>query len=230
MLLYQPKKGYRYNSDTHFLYHFTYNFKPRGNVLDVGCGSGILGLLVKRDFNVNLFMVEREAQAYAYARINTAVNHIDAVLSHCDFLDYEHDEKFDFVVSNPPFYLDSVVQSTNDSLKASRYASQLPFEKMVKKINSMMKPHGEFIFCYDAKQLSVIMSVLKMYKFTVCNLRFVHSRMGKESNLVLVRAKKSSRSPLKMEAPLIIQQGDVFTDEVQAMYQKSDTYSITGEF
>jgi len=49
MLLYQPESGYCYNSDSIFLYDFIDSFKPKGRVLDVGAGCGVLGLLVARD-------------------------------------------------------------------------------------------------------------------------------------------------------------------------------------
>ena len=49
MLLYQPESGYCYNSDSMFLYDFVSSFKPKGEVLDVGAGCGIVGLLVARD-------------------------------------------------------------------------------------------------------------------------------------------------------------------------------------
>ncbi len=38
LLLYQIPNGYRYNSDSIFLYSFIKRFKPKGKVLDVGCG------------------------------------------------------------------------------------------------------------------------------------------------------------------------------------------------
>ncbi|MEJ2469363.1 MAG: methyltransferase, partial [Campylobacterales bacterium] len=46
MLLYQPSEGYCYNSDSIFLYDFVSSFKPRGRMLDVGAGCGVVGLLV----------------------------------------------------------------------------------------------------------------------------------------------------------------------------------------
>ena len=51
MLLYQPESGYCYNSDSVFLSDFIISFKPRGRMLDVGAGCGIVGLLVARDTN-----------------------------------------------------------------------------------------------------------------------------------------------------------------------------------
>ena len=47
MNLFQPKNGYCYNSDTMFLYDFTTKFNIKGDVLDVGGGCGVLGLLIK---------------------------------------------------------------------------------------------------------------------------------------------------------------------------------------
>ena len=55
MVLYQPKNGYCYNSDTHFLFNFIcINLKKfkniQGEILDIGSGSGILGLLISREY------------------------------------------------------------------------------------------------------------------------------------------------------------------------------------
>ncbi|MDO9208145.1 MAG: methyltransferase, partial [Sulfuricurvum sp.] len=46
MLLYQPDGGYCYNSDSILLYGFIAQFNPKGKLLDVGAGCGIVGLLV----------------------------------------------------------------------------------------------------------------------------------------------------------------------------------------
>ena len=62
MLLYQPESGYCYNSDSIFLYDFINSFKPKGKILDVGAGCGIIGLLVARDNKkVALDAVEKQA-------------------------------------------------------------------------------------------------------------------------------------------------------------------------
>ena len=56
MLLYQPLNGYCYNSDTHFLFNFICKNLEKyknisGELLDIGSGSGILGLLVAKKFS-----------------------------------------------------------------------------------------------------------------------------------------------------------------------------------
>ena len=87
-------------------------------VLDVGCGSGVGGLLVSRLVTArSLFQQTPEVtlndinpQALRYARINAAVAGIDAVLAPGDAL-AAVDGEFDFIVCNPP-YLDDASQRT----------------------------------------------------------------------------------------------------------------------
>jgi len=75
MLLYQPESGYCYNSDSLFLYNFINSLKPKGKVLDVGAGCGVVGLLIARDNpKVQLEAVEPQAAFIHYARTNARVN------------------------------------------------------------------------------------------------------------------------------------------------------------
>jgi len=105
MLLYQPESGYCYNSDSVFLYDFISSFKPRGKVLDVGAGCGIVGLLVARDNpKVNLEAVEKQEAFVEYATTNARVNKIENKIHKKNFLELDEDEKYDYIISNPPFY------------------------------------------------------------------------------------------------------------------------------
>jgi len=107
MLLYQPQEGYCYNSDSVFLYDFIDSFNPKGKVLDVGAGCGIVGLLVARDNpKVELEAVEKQDAFAEYAATNARVNKIDYKIHHKDFLELDEDIKYDYIISNPPFYSD----------------------------------------------------------------------------------------------------------------------------
>ncbi|MBT0606335.1 methyltransferase, partial [Campylobacter lari] len=46
--LFQYSKGYRYNNDSLLLFDFLSKYNLKGNILDIGCGCGILGLLIKQ--------------------------------------------------------------------------------------------------------------------------------------------------------------------------------------
>jgi len=160
LYLYQPTSGYAYNSDSIFLYDFITTFKPKGSLLDVGCGVGIISLLLSRDFEIETSIVDKQEIMMNYAKHNYAINHlkVDSMLD--DFSKFPEEKKFDYVISNPPFYDQNVTQSDNEHLNIARYAQHLPIETLIAKVKKVLKPRGRFIFCYDAKQVDKLLHSL----------------------------------------------------------------------
>ena len=233
MVLYQPINGYCYNSDTHFLYNFVYeNLKKyrniRGELLDIGSGSGILGLLLAREYTkLNLNQCEIQEVFQFFSSKNAQTNKLNATLYKGSFEKVEFDKRFDICVSNPPFYHSDVIKSENESLRIARYNDSLPLEQFIKKVSTVLSSEGKFFFCYDAKQVSEILILLNKYKFNLEALQFVHPKVSKDATLILVYAKKNSKSLTKIFNPLIVfENNNDFTQEVQNIYDKSATYSI----
>lgn len=227
MLLYQPESGYCYNSDSIFLYDFINRFKPKGRVLDVGAGCGIVGLLVARDNRgVLLEAVEKQAAFVELAATNARVNKQKYQLYATDFLDFEADEKYDFIISNPPFYPKGVQKSENEMLFHARYNIHLPLDAFFKKVSQILKPHSHFIFCYDASQFAEICVALERVKMRVVDVAFVHPSVNKKASLVLIHARNGSRSSLNVLAPYVIYDGQVQTQETQKIFSNANTKSI----
>ena len=233
MVLYQPTNGYCYNSDTHFLYNFIVeNLKKykniKGEVLDIGSGSGILGLLVAKDFEkIKLNQCEIQELFQFFTKKNSETNKINSKLYEGSFSNIEFDKKFDICVSNPPFYHSDVIKSENESLKIARYNDSLPLEIFIKKTATILNSEGKFFFCYDVKQINEILLLLNKYKFNLEALQFVHPKESKDATLVLVYAKRNSKSLTKVLTPLIVfDEKNEFTSFVQDIYKKSSTHSI----
>ncbi|MDD3342673.1 MAG: methyltransferase [Sulfurospirillaceae bacterium] len=229
MLLNQYEKGYRYNSDTLLLYDFIASFHPKGYLLDVGCGCGILGLLLKRDFPALLVsLLDIQEQNCTLSFDNAKQNAISLEEIICgDFLTTIFHKKFDLIVSNPPFYHKGVVKSENLSLSISRHSSYLPFDQFAHKVTKTLSNKGYFYFCYDAKQIDHVMKALLEHKLNVEDLCFVYPKSTKEASLVLVRARKNSKSLCKVHPPLFIYDHEVFSPRVQAIFNHSHTQSHT---
>ena len=233
MVLYQPINVYCYNSDTHFLYNFIYeNLKKykniKGELLDIGSGSGILGLLLAREYtNLNLNQCEIQEVFQFFSTKNAQTNKLESTLYKGSFEKVEFDKKFDICVSNPPFYHSDVIKSENENLRIARYNDSLPLEQFIKKVSSVLTSEGKFFFCYDVKQINEILILLNKYKFNLEALQFVHPKLSKDATLILVYAKKNSKSLTKIFNPLIVfENNNDFTQEVQNIYEKSSTYSI----
>jgi tRNA1Val (adenine37-N6)-methyltransferase len=227
MLLYQPQVGYCYNSDSIFLYDFISSFKPRGKMLDVGAGCGVVGLLVARDHpKVRLEAVEKQAAFVEYATTNARVNKIEYTIHQCDFLELDEVQKYDYIISNPPFYHEGASRSENEMLYNARYNVNLPLEGFFKKISRLLKPNSHFIFCYDASQFFLICAALEKVKLRVVDVRFVHPKIQRGASLVMLHVRNGSKSLMKVLPPLISFEGDDFSPEVQEIYKKAATQSI----
>jgi tRNA1Val (adenine37-N6)-methyltransferase len=219
----QPLDGYKYNSDTIVLYSFVSLFSPKGRVLDIGSGSGILSLLIKRDFQTEVIGIEKQKEMFEISLENSRHNSLDVEFSNEDFEDFQSNEKFDFIVSNPPFYNHKSSTSSNESKRIARYDDNLSLDLFVKKTNSLIKTDGEFIFCYDATRVQAVISKLSEYKFNIKTMRFVHGSDKKSSNIVLIRAVKTKVGQCEVLPPFL------FSNEEKAkeISKKANTKSLT---
>ena len=71
------------------------------------------------------------------------------------------------------------------------------------------------------ERLADIIELMRKYKIEPKKIRFVHSNINKEANLVLVKAIKNAKPFLKIEKPLIIyDEKGQYTDEIYEIYNK----------
>ena len=226
MILKQYTNSYRYNSDTIFLYNFISKYSLKGEILDVGSGCGVLGLLLKRDFSsVELSQIEIQDKYAKLSQKNANINNLKSNIIKDDFLLHSFDKKFDFIVSNPPFYHSGSLKSEDNSLYLSRHSNALKFDKFAKKVYSILKPKGSFLFCYDAKQVDLLLQALLASKFKVNEIQFIHVDTKKPASLVMIWAKRESKSLCKILPPLILYENHKYKKDILDIFKKADTNS-----
>ncbi|MDH2924157.1 16S rRNA m(2)G 1207 methyltransferase [Nicoletella semolina] len=105
---------------------FEQNTLLKGNVLDLGCGAGVLGLCLKQQFpHIQLTMSDIHAMAIASSQRSLTENQLDGTVIASDvFSDIQG--KFDLIVSNPPFH---------DGIDTSYQAVKLLIEQAKKYLN-----------------------------------------------------------------------------------------------
>jgi len=229
MYLYQSPNGYRYNSDSIFLADFIARFSPRGRVLDVGSGVGIVGLLVARDFPVGMAIIDKQPQMIAYARHNYALNGLDVAAHVGDFAQMDGERMYDWIVSNPPFYDSAVTQSDDAVLNIARYAHHLPSRDLIQTAKRLLKPRGRLVFCYDAKQIDRVFSELREAKLNPEMIRFVHPKADREAKIALIAARANSKAMLSVLPPLIVfDANDRYMPEAQGAFERAGTHVVSG--
>ncbi|MDD1371756.1 peptide chain release factor N(5)-glutamine methyltransferase [Metamycoplasma hyosynoviae] len=127
------------------------------NVLDLGCGSGFIGLSIKKNVGCNVTLVDNSVQAIKQTKKNAKINNLEVKVIKSNWFSKIKNQQFDLIVSNPP-YLD--LEKTNEiyspSLKwepkKALFAKNSGFEHyetILKDAKKYLKPEGKLIFEID---------------------------------------------------------------------------------
>ena len=201
-----------------------------GDVLDVGAGCGILGLLLKRDFkSINLSLLEIQERNLEILRLNSLQNDLPAEILHADFAEFKSEKRFDFIVSNPPFYRERISLSKEPHMALSKSAASLSLRDFVRSANAHLKPGGTLIFCYEAGKLAKICELLGEFRLNLTRLSFVYPDISKPAKLALLQARKNSRSPCEIVLPIYASAHGRRTAQAHAIYKSADLTSVDYE-
>ncbi len=74
------------------------------NILDVGTGSGILAINLKKRFDyASIYGLDISSLALKIAKENSRIHHVDINFFNADLLTYNFDNFYDVIISNPPY-------------------------------------------------------------------------------------------------------------------------------
>ncbi|MDP5094187.1 MAG: methyltransferase, partial [Polaribacter sp.] len=120
-------------------------------ILDIGSGTGIISLmLAQRSDAQTIDAVEIEENAYEQTVENFEQSDwADRLYCyHCSFQEFSdemasEEEKYDLIVSNPPFYNDDY-ETENVSRNKARFTSALSFEELLNGVSKILASEGIF--------------------------------------------------------------------------------------
>ena len=193
-------------------------------ILDVGCGSGLIAIMsAQRCKTATIYGIEIDEEAAKQATENAALSPWEERLNiiHGDFLNFYPEKKFDTILSNPPYFTNSMKCLDNKRNKA-RHDDLLSGRELIS--------HSYELLCEEGKLSIVIPAILQEEwqksaeenGFTMTRLTYIHTQIQIPPKRVLVEfSKKKGDSVLINDFTLETNPG-IFTDE--AMYLLKDFY------
>lgn len=130
-------------------------------ILDVGCGTGLIAIMLAQRTNDYCTIDGVEIDSLAYQQ---AVDNVKACLwssrielFNQSFQTFVKDRVrgYDMIVSNPPFFLNGI-KTSNGSRTLARHADNLPFEELLEGARTLLNPGG---------RLAVILPVMEGEQF-----------------------------------------------------------------
>jgi len=129
----QDKTAMKVGTDGVLLGAWT-NCETVNTILDIGTGTGLIALMLAQKSDAKIYAIEKNTDAYKQAVENinnSAWKHKFEIINQ-SFQDYykNNEIKFDLIVSNPPFFSNSL-KNNNKNKAEARHNDFLPFEELV---------------------------------------------------------------------------------------------------
>lgn len=137
------------------------------SVLDLGTGSGLVALMCAQRFpNIHITGIDIEEDAYKQALENFKKspfqNQLKAIHSPIQKIDQQL--SFDAIVSNPPFFMNSL-KANNEKRNIARHTDTLSLDDLFQSTSALLKEGGKFIFIYPFDQLEAIENSATKHSF-----------------------------------------------------------------
>lgn len=224
----QNKNGFCFGIDSVLLSDFSKEISMGSTVLDLGTGTGILGILLCGKTNLSkIYGVDVQEEVCQMAKrsiklnnlenrfeiINDNIKNLNTIFENCSI---------DAIVSNPPYKKDnSGLKNESKTKLISRHEITASLEDFVEISSKLLKNNSSLYMVHRPERLSDLFYLLRKYKLEPKKLRMVQSYFDSKPKLVLVKATKNAKSFLNIENPLIIYNKDgTYTNEILKIYGK----------
>ena len=118
--------------------------KPSDVVLDIGTGSGLIAIMAAQRCNAHVTGIEIDSNAAAQAKKNADncpwSERIEVI--NTDILKYQAGEPFDTIVSNPPYFVNSLKCGT-ESRTLARHSDTLDCNSFFRKADELLTKEGK---------------------------------------------------------------------------------------
>ena len=152
----QPRSAMKVGTDGVLLGAWARLEPSQRRILDIGTGTGLIALMAAQRteaWGAEIAGVEIDAGAAEDARDNFEDSEWSARLSvvECPIQEFHPEEKFDHILSNPPYFVASLL-SPNESRTTARHTTSLTFEELARSAAELLSKEGilSLVLPYDA--------------------------------------------------------------------------------
>lgn len=118
---------------------------PYARILDIGSGTGLLMLMLAQKHKGDIRGIEIDLQAFIQLKENIANSPWSQLLKAYpgDVRTFCFPEKFDFIISNPPFF-ENDLPAISASANLARHSKELTLSELLDAINANLSYNGSF--------------------------------------------------------------------------------------
>lgn len=153
-------------------------------ILDIGTGTGLVAIMLaqRTEGKAKISAVEIDSEAALQARENASNTpwQID-IYNNC-IQDFAHEcqEKFDLIVSNPPYFINSL-KAPDKNRNTARHTDTLSFEDLVDSVDKLLADEGRFTVIIPCSSENDFIEIAKGSNLFAESIIRVLPKVGKEA-------------------------------------------------
>ena len=165
------------------------NFSNSEIILDIGAGTGLLSFMAEQKTNAKITAIEIEENAYNQCieniYLNKKENSIEIVNIAIQDFAKNTSNKFDYIISNPPYFNNSFI-SENKERNTARQNSKLSYNELIKSVSKLLNNDGKFglIIPYEGHE-HFIQLALKKQLFCIRKVNIFPTEKKKANRIIL---------------------------------------------
>ena len=172
------------------------SIKNAKKILDIGTGTGLIALMLAQRSKAKIIGIEIDKDAANQAKENILKSpwndRIEIIQNDfIDFLKNTH-EKFDLIVTNPP-YFENALHSPKNERTIARHNKQLNFELLISGVSKILNQNGVFSLILPAeleKKIENLCFEQDLFRDRICFIKPTHNKNPKRIMMEFGRKRK----------------------------------------
>lgn len=161
-------------------------------VLDIGTGSGLIALMLSQrlqevgnEFSVTGIDIDTDAVEQSRINFERSPWHDYLQSKACRLQDFHSDHSFDVIVSNPPYFQNSL-KNPNDARATARHTDSLSYRELVSHASRMLTEDGILALVLPVEAEQEILELANEYHLQLQQITYVHPKPEKPTKRILV--------------------------------------------
>mgnify|MGYP002781162827 CR=1 FL=1 len=159
---------------------------PSGSkkILDIGTGTGIIALMLaqKSDAQILAIDIDKDSTEQASLNVSQSIYHDKITVKHTSFQELvaSTNEKFNLIVTNPPYFIASL-KNNDDTRTIARHTDTLSFDDLLSGVKKLLDDKGKFCLILPTKEAAIFREKATAKGLYLSKLLRIRTHMEKDS-------------------------------------------------
>jgi tRNA1Val (adenine37-N6)-methyltransferase len=177
------------------------------SVIDIGAGSGVLSLMVaQKNLAAHIHAVEIDEKSFLDCQLNFLASPWSDRLTaiHADICSFNPSEKYDLIISNPPFYSNSLINADQRTAR-TKHSEFLPIGNLVDWVKRNISDTGKCWLIWPFQAVDLLIATLEQHQLILHQQVDIYSKTNRPSRVVVQFGKEPKKL---LKSSVVIRQDD----------------------